>query len=732
MYNYFNFDGTQINDLAIVTKIEKPYIPERAIDTINISGRDGEIFDGAKYDPVKIPISLAIIGDDEYDYFTRVNALHDILRTKEEVPIKFCDNVTIYGMLNSSFTPEKKNKCTAYADIELICHTPYSYSDNILAFNKEDETKTVTVNYNGEQPTLPFMSVGFSKDSHFAQIENIETGDTILVGDYPKLYLSSKKKEQTRILFDKCQTLDGLITTGANIDSDRSTNGSFAISSSGESYCLSSMGDGDTTWKGACGRVALSKNLDEFKLRINMHHNSKGKNGDPNYFDPDIDTTKEKVESGGKTYYYQVTASGVHYRTGPGTNYKSKGIMPKGTKLTDVTIQNNWAKIKYKTKTYYMSAKYLTKKCKDNSKSTYKTFQIMNMIVLPQEKRTNTGVKLWASPTSTKVVATIPYGTIVRVLCRKFPYTYTENGQKKTKYYYKLWKPYVDKNGKKHKGAINIDYLRAPGELEYSTDYETDPGYADDKTGVVEVYGFDVNGSQLFKMSLIDDNEYFEYTRPEIRIGSKVVLKDTSKTPKAKARKVADKDNVTNSYYLSGKYGSWNDFDGTFWLTRKKIGKNYAWSCTVQKKKDGKVVKSQSTNNKKSNEFPKAELSYLAIYIGSSASSNAKLSAMSVSQIEVFELNPEADTDEDITYFQAGDVLDLDFENGNCYLNNELINNLVDIGSTYFPIEPGETDISINSDDTEASLGVLVQEKWLGVVDEDRATPAENLTLTSE
>lgn len=139
MYNYFNFDGTQINDLAIVTKIEKPYIPEKSIDTINVSSRDGEIFDGAKYDPVKIPISLAIIGDDEYDYFTRVNALHDILRTKEEVPIKFCDNVTIYGMLNSSFTPEKKNKCTAYADIELICHTPYSYSDNILAYKVDGE-----------------------------------------------------------------------------------------------------------------------------------------------------------------------------------------------------------------------------------------------------------------------------------------------------------------------------------------------------------------------------------------------------------------------------------------------------------------------------------------------------------------------------------------------------------------------------------------------------------------
>ena len=29
MYNYFNFNGNQINDLAIVTSIEKPYIPEK-------------------------------------------------------------------------------------------------------------------------------------------------------------------------------------------------------------------------------------------------------------------------------------------------------------------------------------------------------------------------------------------------------------------------------------------------------------------------------------------------------------------------------------------------------------------------------------------------------------------------------------------------------------------------------------------------------------------------------
>ena len=89
MYNYFNFDGSQINDLAIVTSIEKPYIPERTTSTINVTSRDGELFDGMKYNPIKIPISLAIVGDDADDYVQRVKALSDIMNKREIVPIKF-------------------------------------------------------------------------------------------------------------------------------------------------------------------------------------------------------------------------------------------------------------------------------------------------------------------------------------------------------------------------------------------------------------------------------------------------------------------------------------------------------------------------------------------------------------------------------------------------------------------------------------------------------------------
>ena len=103
-----------------------------------------------------------------------------------------------------------------------------------------------------------------------------------------------------------------------------------------------------------------------------------------------------------------------------------------------------------------------------------------------------------------------------------------------------------------------------------------------------------------------------------------------------------------------------------------------------------------------------------------------------ISDIRVYELNPESEEISNIKYFEAGDKLDLDFENGDCYLNNELRNDLVDIGSSYFTVDEGETTLQVFSDDTTASIGVLIREKWLGVVDEDRSTPSQDLNLTSE
>lgn len=735
MYNYFNFNGTQINDLAIVTSIEKPYIPEKSIDTINVSSRDGEIFDGAKYDPVSIPISLAIIGDTEEEYKTRVQCLHDILSTKQEVPIKFCENITIYGMLKGALKVKKKNSMSGYADIELICHTPYSYSDNVQAYNAEDGQQTVVVENNGELATLPYVSIGFGADAHFAQVQNNKTGEKILVGDYPQLQLSTTKSEQTLILHDPCTSVGTLIQSGANINSGRGTDGSFTISSGGESFILSELGNSSEKIKGACARIALSKNIDDFKVMVRMQCRSSGKNGDPNNIKSEQEKVNETVVTGDKSYYYEVTANGLNYRTGPGTNYTSKGIIPKGTKLTEVTIQNGWAKIKYKTKTYYVYAKYLKKKVKDNSKSTVQTFTVANMLLVPTKTLTGASCVVYTKPNlGSKVECTIPYGTTLRIIQRTYTYTYTDsNNSKQTVKFYRIYKPWKDKNGKNHYGYVNVDNLKGYAGVDNSVDYSDDPAYADHKTGIAEVYGFDINGTQIFRLYLGDINQYFEYNQAEVSVSKKSILKTSNDSPNEDTDKTVDANGKTvTNHYMSGQYGSWNDANAYFTLTRKKTGQYYVYSAQVQKNDDGTFTQSVSANNKRSSEYSTEPLSYLAIYIGTMADKLENACGVGISDIKVYELNPESEEISNIKYFKAGDKVDLDFENGDCYVNNELRNDLVDIGSSYFRVNEGETTLQVVSDDTSASLGVLIREKWLGVVDEDRSTPPQNLNLTSE
>ena len=735
MYNYFNFNGTQINDLAIVTSIEKPYIPEKSIDTISVSSRDGEIFDGAKYDPISIPISLAIIGATEDEYKTRVQCLHDILSTKQEVPIKFCENITIYGMLKGALKVKKKNSMSGYADIELICHTPYSYSDNVQAYNAEDNQQTVVVENNGELPTLPYVSIGFGADAHFAQLQNNKTGEKILVGDYPHLELSTTKKEQTLILHDPCTSVGTLIQSGANINSGRGTGGSFTISSGGESFILSELGNSTEKIKGACARIALSKNIDDFKVMVRMQCRSSGKNGDPNNVLSEQEKVKETVVEGSKVTYYEVTANGVNYRTQPSTKGKSQGIIPKGTKLTDVTIQNGWAKIKYKTKTYYVSAKYIKKKVKDNSKSTVKEFTVANMWLTPSKTLTGGSGVVYTKPNpGSKVECTIPYGTKLRIIQRAYTYKPKDsNSASQTITYYRIYKPWKDKNGKNHYGYINVDNLKGAAAMDNSVDYSDDPAYADHKTGIAEVYGFDVNGTQIFRLYLGDINPYFEYNQAEVSVSKKSILITSNDKPKEKTDQTVDNNGkIVTNHYMSGKHGTWNDANAYFTLTRKKTGKNYVYSAQIQKNDDGKFTQSISANNKRSSEFSTNALSYLAIYIGTMADSLENACGVGISDIRVYDLSPESEEQVNVKYFESGDKLDLDFENGDCYLNNELRNDLVDIGSIYFTVDEGETTLQVVSDDKSASLGVLVREKWLGVVDEDRSTPPQNLNLTSE
>ena len=96
-----------------------------------------------------------------------------------------------------------------------------------------------------------------------------------------------------------------------------------------------------------------------------------------------------------------------------------------------------------------------------------------------------------------------------------------------------------------------------------------------------------------------------------------------------------------------------------------------------------------------------------------------KCAGMVASDIKIYDISgSQGDKEADIIYFNAGDVIDLDFENCNCYVNKELRNDLVDIGSKYFGLTPGKSTLILNSDDTNASLSAALREKWLGVKDD--------------
>lgn len=723
MYNYFNFNGIQVNDLALVTKIEKPYIPETSISTINIPSRDGEVFNGMKYNSLKIPVSLAIIGTDANDYKARVKVLKDIFSVRKEVPIGFAEYTSIYGMLSSEFKVEQKNAFTGYADIEIVCSNPYTYSDYTITYNGGKE---LNVGQKGGIKTYPHISIGVTKDTHFIQVQNNSTGEKIGIGALPDITISTTQNESSNVLHNNCQNLSSLVIASANIDANRGTGGSFAISSDGSGIILGNMGDGSTVYKGACGKIALPKELEDFQIKVNIYADSTGKNGDPNYFDPETEKYKEEVKEGTKTPYYLVNCTGLNYRTGPGTNYTSKGTLPKGYEIREnYTIADGWCKFPYKTKTYYCSAKYLTKMVEDNTKSTYKNYLIENVMVLPDEGNKVSAQRAVYDAPGGKVIGYVPYGKIIRVLIKEYK-TYDSNNNVKNIYYY-MWKPYTNSKQEKIQGYIEKSViLRSIDNTGNKVDYTNDTNYADDKMGTCELYGFDVNGTQLFKMSLFDDNAYFEYTQPQIRVGNTIILKDDVSSPKPKPRNVADQSGVTTGYWLGGEYGSWNEGTTCLTLSRKKSGSNYVWHAEAYKVTNGIITKQLYRKNNRNVNFPTAKLSYIAVYMGTSATSMAKCAGIELEDILVTTGDKEStNTPSNITYFKAGDVIDVDCENCNCYVNRQLRNDLVDIGSTFFGITPGYTGVSLHSDDSDASLSVTVKEKWIGVVDDTIKDPTK-------
>lgn len=242
--------------------------------------------------------------------------------------------------------------------------------------------------------------------------------------------------------------------------------------------------------------------------------------------------------------------------------------------------------------------------------------------------------------------------------------------------------------------------------------------FADGQLGMIEIYGFDQNGVKLFKMEMSDTSGYYEYVDPKVYIGSSLVLHDGKNTPSPRQVNITDKDGkVTgNKSVASGVFGDFNDFEGSMSIKRQKNkAGTFLWTCEVRKVKDGKIVKTIATANDLSNSaYPKGNLNYIGVFIGRYGA-NEEVSVAALNHLTVKRLNMKTDDypDKNVRIFEPGDHMQIDFEEGSVTLNNESILSRLDVGSDFFTIQPGSSQIAFRTDDEKAAVSVGFKDRFI-------------------
>ena len=101
------------------------------------------------------------------------------------------------------------------------------------------------------------------------------------------------------------------------------------------------------------------------------------------------------------------------------------------------------------------------------------------------------------------------------------------------------------------------------------------------------------------------------------------------------------------------------------------------------------------------------------MYIGTTGDTD-KATGMSISGIEV---RAGADIDNTVTYnfqkFESGDVITIDNNVPAVYINDVETNEIIDIGSSFFPLFPGENTLKVASDDKDMTVDVLWNDRNL-------------------
>lgn len=682
------FNNIDLEQIVKVISIETTLMSDRENFDIDIPSRNGKLYNGFQYKEKEIVIKCDIKRNSEEEYRIAKDELSNALKVEEPKELYIDDSGRFFfAVSEGEISLERICEGFYRLKITFICYDPYAYNEEAKQY---DGGRLVVCSNEGNDITYPIIDIGISKPTHFIQVENISNKKKILIGQYPQVGKNTVK-DRTIVLQDACESTTDWIPGSTSVDTGRSANGTLSVTATGAGIRAGDYGSKSTgaTWYGTSARKNLNTQIEDFFVEVNMSHNSTGISGDPTVGKEDNET----ATSGSKTTYYQVTATSLNVRSGAGTSYKRIGSLKKGTKVYPSTISKGWAKITYNGATGYVYTTYLKKYVSDTTATATKKNFMANK---------NTAIRSTYKLSATNK-CTIGKGKIVRCYTNSKYLDPTDTEKKR--YYYKLAEKYNNQDG-----YVLIDDLTDMGNVAY--EYEVQPETADDKTGLVELYGYTVNNEKLFRIGLYDDNEWYEFTYPLVQVGSQDFLKDKTVAPSPKTKTTIEGDSnkltVTKDTLLSGKYGDWNEFYGKLIIMRK----NNKWSAWIFKIKDGTTTKQIANVAKQVNGGPTGNLAYIVAYFATSADSAEKASGVSLSHVLVKNLNPVNRSTQNVTVFEQGDNLRVDCYNNMVYLNNKPCYD-IDIGSQFFPLEVGDNAIKISSDDTDISTSVIYNERWL-------------------
>lgn len=665
---YVKFAGVSLSDFFHVKAVNTTVLPNRENYSIKIPSRTGEIYNGFRYGTREITISFLVRPEDPYDYSQYVTDITNALDVKSPSRLYIGDETRYYyAVPDGDIEINEIGLGVGEGEVNFICYDPVLYSDLNKIYSG---TNKVYATNGGSTDTYPLIRANFSQESHFVQITNSVNGKAILVGEWPIVGQSSQNLAGEK-LSDNCQTTTNWYSAGNVVDSGRLVEGGITINSGGYGIKANNFGTTtDQSWHGPAVRRNINTNIQDFEVVATFEHDSKGKNAS------DIVNTPPSTPDNGIDYR---TTANLNIREGRGTNFRILTTMPKGTTVKVTDINQGWGKVTYGNHTGYSFMQYLSLNSPTNS--THKVSTSGKGLNL----RTGRGTKY-------KILLSIPNGTNLSI-------SDISGGWGKTSY-------------KGKTGYVSMQYVSAVKSAKtLSKNTRNVDDTADDRLGIIELYGFDNNGQKLFKMSLNDTNEWYEYTWPEVQIGNNVVLQESANAPAPRTKvEKDDKGEDVTVNDLSGKFGKWNEFYGNIRVRRETVGNKQQWYCEVNKIKDDKVVESIKTSTLVSDSYPKGSLNHLVLYVG--AYKDKKQVEMTLTNVTVNQLNtvpPKVNQ----KIFKNGDELEIDCSSNMVYLNKEPYMQHVDIGSQFFELTPGTSDIRVHSDDTGIFSTVTVTERWL-------------------